>query len=83
MNFGRFRIQSKLLRISIQRRYFIDHVNGVKNVPPPGAFSQAVVHNGVVYVSGTGADKSHIGGSVTFDMNLTEETRSALANVIL
>ena len=58
----------------------IAHIREVEGVPPPGAFSRATVHNGLVYVSGTGASNDTATGEVRGGTAF-EETRGALENV--
>ncbi|CAK0860391.1 unnamed protein product [Prorocentrum cordatum] len=58
----------------------ISYFRAVDGVPAPGAFSRATVHNGLVYVSGTGADNDTAGGAVP-EMTAAEETLRALENV--
>ena len=55
-------------------------IPGVDGVPPPGAFSRAVVHNGFVYVSGTGASNDTATGAVR-TTSAFDETRGALDNI--
>ena len=64
----------------------IRHLVNVPNTPPAGAFSRATVHNGMVYVSGTGASSNDTasGGAVTAEIEGTtaySETRGALENI--
>ena len=58
----------------------ITHIPQVDGVPPPGAFSRATVHNGLVYVSGTGASNDTATGEVR-EGTAFEEARGALENV--
>jgi 2-iminobutanoate/2-iminopropanoate deaminase len=58
----------------------IRYLPAVEGAPPPGAFSRATVHGGLVYVSGTGGAENDTGGHVT-TLTATEETSRALANV--
>jgi enamine deaminase RidA (YjgF/YER057c/UK114 family) len=58
----------------------IKYLREVAGAPPPGAFSRAVKHNGMVYVSGVGADASDVGGAAA-SRTAFEESRSALENV--
>ena len=58
----------------------ISHIVAVDGVPPPGAFSRATVHNGLVYVSGTGASNDTATGAVVAG-SAFDETRGALENV--
>ena len=58
----------------------ISHIAAVDGVPPPGAFSRATIHNGLVYVSGTGASNDTASGPVS-EASAFEQTRGALENV--
>jgi len=58
----------------------VRHIAAVEGVPPPGAFSRATVHNGMVYVSGTGASNDTATGEV-IAASAFDETRGALENV--
>ena len=58
----------------------ITHIPSVEGVPAPGVFSRAVVHAGLVYVSGTGASNDTASGPVGDD-TAGAQTHGALANV--
>ena len=58
----------------------ITHVISVDGVPAPGAFSRATIHNGLCYVSGTGASNDTASGAVK-KASAFDETRGALENV--
>lgn len=58
----------------------VRHIASVDGVPPPGAFSRATIHNGMVYVSGTGASNDTATGEVVA-ASAFDETRGALENV--
>mmetsp|Transcript_86948 Transcript_86948/g.249412 ORF Transcript_86948/g.249412 Transcript_86948/m.249412 type:complete len:317 (-) Transcript_86948:12-962(-) len=72
-------VTAAALEASPRSAAHIRHLKEVAGVPPPGAFSRAVVHGGFVYVSGTGADND-TGGAVA-EASAFDETRQALANV--
>lgn len=56
------------------------HLASIDGVPKPGAFSRATVHNGLVYVSGTGAGNDTADGTVP-EASAFDETLGALENV--
>ena len=58
----------------------VRHISEVEGVPPPGAFSRAVIHNGLVHVSGTGASNDTATGAVVAG-SAFDETTGALENV--
>lgn len=59
----------------------IRHLVEVPGTPPAGAFSRATVHNGLVYVSGTGASNDTATGAVEGGGTAYSETTGALENV--
>lgn len=58
----------------------VRHIVAVDGVPPPGGFSRATVHNGVVYVSGTGGSNDTATGEVVAALAF-DEARGALENI--
>ena len=65
--------------LAVTRR-IISYLREVDGVPKPGAFSRATTHNGLVYVSGTGASNDTASGPVEM-MTAADETRGALENI--
>jgi enamine deaminase RidA (YjgF/YER057c/UK114 family) len=60
---------------------YIRHLVEVPGTPPAGAFSRATVHDGLVYVSGTGASNDTGTGDVCTDGKAYSETRGALDHI--
>ena len=71
------------LRTGVLRRACsgISYLPSVDGVPAPGAFSRATVHNGMVYVSGTGGASNDTASGAVQEMTAGAETWAALESV--